>query len=139
LIRTFSGYSNGVTSVAYSPDGSKALTGALDCTVKLWDISNILVTSLKGTQKTAEENTKFMIKCVGKNTLIIKGSILKRPMKSSCIVYTLSGRIIWRNDVQNTAAENRVVYRLSQNLGTGIYLYRFVNGDEAFNGTFACF
>ena len=37
VIRTFSGHTGGVTSVAFSPDGTKALTGSLDNTAKLWE------------------------------------------------------------------------------------------------------
>ena len=35
LLRTFEGHSSPVTSVAFSPDGSRVLSG--DNTVKLWD------------------------------------------------------------------------------------------------------
>lgn len=38
-IRTFEGHSDYVNSVAYSPDGQKALSGSSDGTMKLWDIS----------------------------------------------------------------------------------------------------
>jgi WD40 repeat protein len=38
-IRTFSGHTSWVLSVAFSPDGGKVLTGGGDSTAKLWDVS----------------------------------------------------------------------------------------------------
>ena len=37
-VRTFTGHSNSVTSVAFSPDGKLALSGCWDSTLKLWDV-----------------------------------------------------------------------------------------------------
>ncbi|MEK8017711.1 MAG: BACON domain-containing carbohydrate-binding protein, partial [Candidatus Parabeggiatoa sp.] len=39
-IRTFQGHSDSVFSVAFSPDGKKALSGSTDHTLKLWDIAS---------------------------------------------------------------------------------------------------
>jgi hypothetical protein len=39
LIRTFTGHTSGVYSVAYSPDGCTALSGSRDKTLKLWDVA----------------------------------------------------------------------------------------------------
>jgi DNA-binding beta-propeller fold protein YncE len=36
-IRTFTGHSKGISSVAFSPDGSRVLSGSGDNTVRLWD------------------------------------------------------------------------------------------------------
>jgi hypothetical protein len=37
-IRTFTGHTNGVYSVDFSPDGKRALSGSGDYTLKLWDV-----------------------------------------------------------------------------------------------------
>jgi WD40 repeat protein len=38
-LRTFEGHTSGVTSVCFSPNGRRALSGSYDKTMKLWDIS----------------------------------------------------------------------------------------------------
>ncbi|WP_071517945.1 WD40 repeat domain-containing protein [Geitlerinema sp. PCC 9228] len=40
LLRTLSGHSDGVRSVASSADGSVAVSGSLDKTVKVWDVNS---------------------------------------------------------------------------------------------------
>ena len=37
LLRTFEGHTGWVTSVAFSPDGTRVLSGSADNTLKLWD------------------------------------------------------------------------------------------------------
>jgi len=39
-LRTFSGHTNAVVSVAFSPDGRYALTGSADQTARLWEVSS---------------------------------------------------------------------------------------------------
>ena len=39
-LRTFTGHSDWVTSVAIAPDGRTALSGSLDKTLKLWDLAS---------------------------------------------------------------------------------------------------
>ncbi|MCH8838447.1 MAG: hypothetical protein IIA60_11740, partial [Candidatus Marinimicrobia bacterium] len=49
LIRTFEGHTNLVLSVAFSPDGRRALSGSGDNTLKLWETaSGRLVQTFKG-------------------------------------------------------------------------------------------
>src|SRR5262249_31441825 len=49
LIRTFTGHSERVNAVAFSPDGRTALSGAADNTLKLWDVATgTLVRTFKG-------------------------------------------------------------------------------------------
>jgi WD40 repeat protein len=40
LLQTFNGHSGGVTSVAFSPDGSRVLSGSGDGTIKLWNATS---------------------------------------------------------------------------------------------------
>ncbi len=40
LIRTFAGHQDGIRSVAFSPDGTKILTGSLDGTAQLWEMGS---------------------------------------------------------------------------------------------------
>ena len=48
-IRTFKGHSRAVTSIAFSADGRKALSGSLDDTLKLWNLaSGKLIRTFKG-------------------------------------------------------------------------------------------
>ena len=37
LVRTFEGHSDGVNSVAFSPDGTRALSSGRDTTIRMWD------------------------------------------------------------------------------------------------------
>ncbi|KDN33833.1 hypothetical protein RSAG8_13073, partial [Rhizoctonia solani AG-8 WAC10335] len=39
-MRSFKGHESRVTSVAFSPDGSRVVSGSFDCTVRLWDLSS---------------------------------------------------------------------------------------------------
>src|SRR5215510_13489542 len=40
LIRTFEGHGGDVTSVAFSPDGARLLSGSHDSTMRLWDATS---------------------------------------------------------------------------------------------------
>ena len=39
VLRTLAGHKGGVNSVAFSPDGKRALTGSFDGTLRLWDLA----------------------------------------------------------------------------------------------------
>ena len=52
-VSTLIGHSDPVTSVCFSPDGSKIVTGSMDKTVKIWDATNgACVSTLEGHSKT---------------------------------------------------------------------------------------
>jgi len=38
-LRTFTGHTDTVSSVAFAPDGRTALSGSFDTTLKLWDLT----------------------------------------------------------------------------------------------------
>jgi WD40 repeat protein len=40
LLRTLSGHSSAVTSVAFSPDGQTLASGSWDHSIKLWDVAS---------------------------------------------------------------------------------------------------
>jgi WD40 repeat protein len=40
-LRTFTGHSKQVLSVAFSPDGRTALSSSYDATLKLWDLTGL--------------------------------------------------------------------------------------------------
>ena len=40
VIRLFAGHSHAISTVAFSPDGKYAASGADDNSIKLWDVSN---------------------------------------------------------------------------------------------------
>jgi WD40 repeat protein len=48
LLAQLQGHTNDVTSVVFSPDGSKILTASWDDTAKLWDLAGNLLADLKG-------------------------------------------------------------------------------------------
>jgi WD40 repeat protein len=39
LLRTFKGHSEVISSVAFSPDGARVLSGSGDTTIRLWDVA----------------------------------------------------------------------------------------------------
>ena len=49
LLRTFKGHADEITSVAFSPDGTRVLSGSLDTTVRMWSVqTGELLASLIG-------------------------------------------------------------------------------------------
>jgi WD40 repeat protein len=49
LIRTLEGHASSVESVAIRPDGTKILSGSVDCTIKIWDlVTSRLLNTMEG-------------------------------------------------------------------------------------------
>ncbi len=41
LVRTFRGHTGLVSSIAFSPDGRRLVSGSRDKTVKIWDVTDL--------------------------------------------------------------------------------------------------
>jgi len=133
VIRIFSGYGAPVTAVSYSPDGKTALSASKDGTIMLWDISFL---SIQTPQSPAAYKNGIFVRLKPDNTLIISGRALIPQQKWSFTVYTPAGRIVARTSAGYMAGGNSFTCSLPHELGNGTYLYRLVNGNAKFAGTF---
>jgi WD40 repeat protein len=120
--------------VAFSPDGSKVLTGSSDGVTKLWDISDV---SILNHRFEIHNNRNLSIKYERNNSLLFISPALSSHQNSTLTVYTITGRNIAQYFLDNAKEKSNHQCILPANLGTGTYLFRYLSGGITVKGTFA--
>jgi WD40 repeat protein len=108
-IMILEGHTNSVSSVAFSADGSRIVSGSGDCTVRVWDaVSGVVLHTLKG-----HTNSVYSVAFSSDGLRIVSGSsdctVRIWDAVSGVVLHTLKGHTNWVHSVAFSSDGLRIV------------------------------
>lgn len=112
---------NGASIARFSNDGNKVVTGGSDNTIRLWDISQLLLTTDVENEKKQENDENLLdVYITGNGEAVI---IESSQMWDDNLFYTIltpTGEIIEEGAIQNVQGVHNIY--LSENISSGVYV-----------------